>query len=411
MLQHSSSTTSLDKRRRVITKRRLGGVAASSSSSASSSSPACIYGDGGSCSGDGEERQRRVSLARTVSNKSDDGIDYGDGADIDDRDGNDDIDNNNNNNNHHGSSSAGRRRRLRRDSSRHSNSAKKKTTPWRIVALRLFRLETTVSLKSILFILLFPLCLYQVFKHSSAVSSWPIFDVLLFNSNKQHRLEPLALYGRHARMLQYYSADGAADDVPSPAAATVLQYEGGLRGGSNNIMTTTQSASRSRSSHWIAVDNQGLLLDNATTLAGATHTTYRNPSYLTMISDQKRNALRNGTFYEAERYALPPWETKHCRAAHAWQKATFLNCNTLHELPLAQLGSSNNKNNKENNETVTRILSAGYYRDVWVVPNHYSHHHDETQSHYPNAVILKSIRFKHNFEPDQFDRNRRDGMF
>jgi hypothetical protein len=86
------------------------------------------------------------------------------------------------------------------------------------------------------------------------------------------------------------------------------------------------------------------------------------------------------------------FETKDCKAQYEWQKNSFPTCNHLFEQDLTHLELDVN-----GNDTV-RMLAHGYWRDVWRV--------QERQE----KVVLKTIRYEHDYEPRNYDRHRRDAM-
>lgn len=77
-----------------------------------------------------------------------------------------------------------------------------------------------------------------------------------------------------------------------------------------------------------------------------------------------------------------------CKAQHDWQLTSYPSCNTVHEHDLGLV-----------TEKKVRILSHGYWRDVWRIE-------DGAQQH----QVLKTIRYEHDFEDRNYDRHRRDAL-
>jgi serine/threonine protein kinase len=80
------------------------------------------------------------------------------------------------------------------------------------------------------------------------------------------------------------------------------------------------------------------------------------------------------------------FETDECKAQYDWQKVSYPTCNSLHEIDLLQI--------RDDPFHRTRLLGNGYWRDVWLIRD----------------VVLKTIRYTHDFEDRNYDRHRRDAL-
>jgi hypothetical protein len=140
-----------------------------------------------------------------------------------------------------------------------------------------------------------------------------------------------------------------------------------------------------------------------------------------MIAKEKVEALQDSSAY----YDAQPdnWETKRCRAQFAWQKATYMTCNIHHELDMTIFSSNilqrQLERDEHNNESL-RLVANGYYRDVWVLTNdHYDNDVTGMISSSSNAtnngsdknkIVLKTLRYEHEFDLRNWDRHRRDAI-
>lgn len=94
------------------------------------------------------------------------------------------------------------------------------------------------------------------------------------------------------------------------------------------------------------------------------------------------------------------FEHDSCKAQFEWMKQSFPTCNMLHEADLTNMHAAEKKHHEQ-----VRILGSGYWRDVWKVKSGLTgkEGHSETN-------ILKTIRYKHDFEDRNYDRHRRDAL-
>jgi len=84
------------------------------------------------------------------------------------------------------------------------------------------------------------------------------------------------------------------------------------------------------------------------------------------------------------------FEEGDCIAQHAWQLMSYPTCNTIHETDLfdtSQYISSNIK-----------LINNGYWRDVWSIQSKQL------------PLVLKTLRYHHDFEDRNYDRHRRDAL-
>lgn len=78
------------------------------------------------------------------------------------------------------------------------------------------------------------------------------------------------------------------------------------------------------------------------------------------------------------------FETDECKAQYEWQTLSYPTCNSLHEIDLLNT----------RDDPSTYMLGNGYWRDVWLIRD----------------VVLKTIRYQHDFEERNYDRHRRDAL-
>lgn len=87
------------------------------------------------------------------------------------------------------------------------------------------------------------------------------------------------------------------------------------------------------------------------------------------------------------------WEEDDCKAQYEWQKKSFPTCNKLHENDLTDLHA------ETRSDEHVRLLANGYWRDVWL--------YDYAPQ---DQVVVKTIRYEHDFEERNYDRHRRDAV-
>ena len=90
-----------------------------------------------------------------------------------------------------------------------------------------------------------------------------------------------------------------------------------------------------------------------------------------------------------------PFVTDECIQQYDWQLLSYPNCNTLHEIELSYKQILNHE---------AGFLDDGHYRDVWYVKE------NMPLSNKDNAIALKTLRYRHEIDSRNFDRNRRDAL-
>jgi hypothetical protein len=86
------------------------------------------------------------------------------------------------------------------------------------------------------------------------------------------------------------------------------------------------------------------------------------------------------------------FETKTCKPQYPWQTRSFPSCNLLHEESMAShVARSSNE---------LRRVGNGYWRDVWALPS----------SRFEKKLVLKTIRYEHQYLERNYDRHRRDAL-
>jgi serine/threonine protein kinase len=105
----------------------------------------------------------------------------------------------------------------------------------------------------------------------------------------------------------------------------------------------------------------------------------------------QQQRLQSSKDYNAGRADV--FETEECKAQYDWQLASFPTCNTLHEMDLLQ----------EIRLPQGHVVAHGFWRDVWVVQ-------DAAVPNTTHPIVLKTIRYQHEFEERNYDRHRRDAV-
>jgi hypothetical protein len=110
-----------------------------------------------------------------------------------------------------------------------------------------------------------------------------------------------------------------------------------------------------------------------------------------------------------------------CIAQYDWQEKSFPTCNHLMEIDMTNLipliSDNNNKNEIFSAHSFSKLLAAGYWRDVWSVKNSLrSIHNDSDNNDYDKnnnnveTFVLKSMRYTHDYVQRNYDRHRRDAV-
>jgi len=112
-----------------------------------------------------------------------------------------------------------------------------------------------------------------------------------------------------------------------------------------------------------------------------------------------------------------PFETKECKAQYPWQLATYPTCNHLHEMDVTYVTSIDSLSNsgKQKPSPISRLkyLAHGYWRDIWTVTELDSTDSRSTQDRQHELyykVVLKTMRYNHDFIGRNYDRHRRDAL-
>lgn len=90
--------------------------------------------------------------------------------------------------------------------------------------------------------------------------------------------------------------------------------------------------------------------------------------------------------------------TNECSPLFDWQMSSFPSCNKLHEIGLSHSVLSYDG---KNDNTSTRIINHGYFRDVWTIS-------DTSLS--SSLQVLKTLRYEHDYIDRNYDRHRRDAV-
>lgn len=109
------------------------------------------------------------------------------------------------------------------------------------------------------------------------------------------------------------------------------------------------------------------------------------------------------------------FETDDCKAQYSWQLATYPTCNNLHELDMTQLNlPQQTPTSKKAAESRVKHLSHGYWRDIWAVKeinfDEGTGGSNSTRSNRTRKVVLKTMRYTHDFSERNYDRHRRDAL-
>jgi hypothetical protein len=90
-----------------------------------------------------------------------------------------------------------------------------------------------------------------------------------------------------------------------------------------------------------------------------------------------------------------PFEHDSCVAPFTWMTTSFPTCNTLHEFDLSS-------DPFRLNEIQVSLEGSGYWRDIWKIqsPSNFE----------PLPLVLKTLRYIHDFEERNYDRHRRDAV-
>eukprot|EP00537_Pseudo-nitzschia_pungens_P003235 CAMPEP_0172359682 /NCGR_PEP_ID=MMETSP1060-20121228/3873_1 /TAXON_ID=37318 /ORGANISM="Pseudo-nitzschia pungens, Strain cf. cingulata" /LENGTH=379 /DNA_ID=CAMNT_0013081459 /DNA_START=369 /DNA_END=1508 /DNA_ORIENTATION=- len=107
-----------------------------------------------------------------------------------------------------------------------------------------------------------------------------------------------------------------------------------------------------------------------------------------------------------------------CVAQYDWQETSIYTCNLLMEVDMTNLDRipmfhDDHYNNKHSlpvasssMHSYSRLISNGYWRDVWTVENLLPNKTNASEQ----TIILKTMRYEHDYVPRNYDRHRRDAV-
>jgi len=158
-------------------------------------------------------------------------------------------------------------------------------------------------------------------------------------------------------------------------------------------------------------------LDSLERLHDSTKSRINREEFMTKKELKKQKELLNSHDYEHGKADTMKDQGEHCVAQYDWQETTIATCNLLMEIDMTNLNRlpmfhENHYNNKHDLpvsssslHSYSRILSNGYWRDVWEIENllRYKGKEEET-------FILKTQRYEHDWEERNYDRHRRDAV-
>lgn len=109
---------------------------------------------------------------------------------------------------------------------------------------------------------------------------------------------------------------------------------------------------------------------------------------------------------------------ENCVAQYDWQEKSYPTCNYLMEvdptnlnlMPMFHEEHYNNKHDlplaSSSLHSYSKLIANGYWRDVWTVENVLPNKGKDPEE----AVILKTMRYEHDYIPRNYDRHRRDAI-
>lgn len=108
---------------------------------------------------------------------------------------------------------------------------------------------------------------------------------------------------------------------------------------------------------------------------------------------------------------------KDCVAQYDWQETSFPSCNILMEVDITNLNllpmfHEEHYNNKHDLplasswlHSYSKLIANGHWRDVWRIENLLRHNGKQEET-----FILKTMRYRHDYVPRNYDRHRRDAI-
>jgi len=118
--------------------------------------------------------------------------------------------------------------------------------------------------------------------------------------------------------------------------------------------------------------------------------------------------LQNSADYSA---LAEPLETENCEPRYEWQSSARPNCNAMHELDLSHIYQENAQTGVKRPRV--RLIANGYWSDIWtIVETDYDQSAiDGVPGTLPSKkFVAKTLRYQHELNLRNYDRNRRDAM-
>ena len=136
------------------------------------------------------------------------------------------------------------------------------------------------------------------------------------------------------------------------------------------------------------------------------------------------NSKKDKKFYRKYEHEQPDtFETDDCKRQYEWQVQSYPTCNLLLEKDLTDLHSTIHMTNPTNITDIretpkVRLIANGYWRDVWrVIEQQQQQDEEEEESGSDTSlqgnygpVVLKTIRYEHEYDERNYDRHRRDAV-
>lgn len=138
------------------------------------------------------------------------------------------------------------------------------------------------------------------------------------------------------------------------------------------------------------------------------------PIVMTEEQRKRQEALEDSKDYRDGAADTFQDQGEDCVAQHDWQETSFPTCNHLMELDLTHLlPPSELFDQDEAGEvsalsfpsTAFRLISSGFYRDVWSVETYVDGPED-----FGELFVMKTMCYMHDFEANNYDRHRRDAV-
>ena len=108
------------------------------------------------------------------------------------------------------------------------------------------------------------------------------------------------------------------------------------------------------------------------------------------------------------------FESDDCIAQYEWQKSSQPSCNLLLELDMQIFPSDSGgllikSNLNDDKSAAVKLIANGYWRDVWEVTSTVAEGEGHQKQH-QQKVVLKTIRYEHDYDERNYDRHRRDAV-